>query len=68
MLFRSELVTRREIEAALEGPLAAKSLAGLKRQTRVTMGRCQGFFCSARLAELTQGHFVIPMAEAVKDD
>ncbi len=63
-----ELVTRREIEAALEGPLAAKSLAGLKRQTRVTMGRCQGFFCSARLAELTQGHFVIPMAEAVKDD
>jgi glycerol-3-phosphate dehydrogenase len=60
-----ELVTRREIEAALSGPLAAKSLAGLKRQTRVTMGRCQGFFCSARLAELTQGHFVIPMAEGV---
>ncbi len=58
-----ELVTRREIEAALSGPLAAKSLAGLKRQTRVTMGRCQGFFCSARLAELTEGHFVIPMAE-----
>ena len=60
-----ELVTRREIEAALRGPLAAKSLAGLKRQTRVTMGRCQGFFCSARLAELTEGHFVIPMAEGV---
>ncbi len=60
-----ELVTRREIEAALSGPLAAKSLAGLKRQTRVTMGRCQGFFCSARLAELTEGHFVIPMAEGV---
>ncbi len=60
-----ELVTRREIEAALSGPLAAKSLAGLKRQTRVTMGRCQGFFCSARLAELTEGQFVIPMAEGV---
>ena len=60
-----ELVTRREIEAALSGPLAAKSLAGLKRQTRVTMGRCQGFFCSARLAELTEGHFIIPMAEGV---
>ncbi|WP_428548163.1 NAD(P)/FAD-dependent oxidoreductase [Profundibacter sp.] len=60
-----ELVTRREIEAALSGPLAAKSLAGLKRQTRVTMGRCQGFFCSARLAELTEGHFAIPMAEGV---
>ncbi len=63
-----ELTTRREIEAALRGPLAARSLAGLKRQTRVTMGRCQGFFCSARLAELTEGHFEIPMAEKIGAD
>ncbi len=62
-----ELATRREIEAALSGPLAARSLAGLKRQTRVTMGRCQGFFCSARLAELTEGHFAVPMSEAIDD-
>jgi glycerol-3-phosphate dehydrogenase len=52
-----ELVSEREINQALEGPLAAKSLAGLKRQTRVTMGRCQGFFCSARLAKMTSGKF-----------
>ncbi len=60
-----ELVTRREIEAALTAPLPARSLAGLKRQTRATMGRCQGFFCTARLAELTEGHFVLPMAQEI---
>ena len=52
-----ELVTRREIEQALIGPLAAKSLSALKRRTRVTMGRCQGFYCSAELSEMTAGCF-----------
>ena len=57
-----ELVTRREIEAALDGPLPARSLAGLKRRTRVTMGRCQGFYCLGQLAEITEGRFEIPLA------
>lgn len=56
-----ELVTRREISAALSGPLAAQSLAGLKRRTRVTMGRCQGFYCAAALADLTRDHFSTPI-------
>lgn len=63
-----ELVTRREIEAALNAPLPARSLAGLKRQTRATMGRCQGFFCTARLAELTDGHFELPLSEEINHD
>ncbi|NQV44777.1 MAG: NAD(P)/FAD-dependent oxidoreductase [Rhodospirillales bacterium] len=56
-----ELVTRREIEQALTGPLAAASLSGLKRRTRVTMGRCQGFYCSAQLSEITANHFDQPI-------
>ena len=56
-----EEVTRREVEAALTGPLAPNTLAGLKRRTRVTMGRCQGFYCSAALATLTQGRLAQPM-------
>ena len=56
-----ELVTRREIEAALEGPLAVGSLGGLKRRTRATMGRCQGFFCTAELSEITAGRFPEPL-------
>lgn len=52
-----ELVTDREIENALAGPLGARNMGGLKRRTRATMGRCQGFYCSARLAEMCVGHF-----------
>jgi len=59
-----ELVTRGEIEAALDGPLPARSLAGLKRRTRVTMGRCQGFYCLGQLAEITEGRFEIPLADS----
>ncbi|TRW96920.1 NAD(P)/FAD-dependent oxidoreductase [Paracoccus sp. M683] len=55
-----EWVTQREILAALDAPAPANSLAGLKRRTRVTMGRCQGFYCSARLAQLTEGRFTQP--------
>jgi glycerol-3-phosphate dehydrogenase len=57
-----ELVTRREIEQALSGPMPAATLDGLKRRTRVTMGRCQGFYCSAQLSKMTQGCFDQPMA------
>lgn len=58
-----ELVTRREVEAALTGPMPAGNLAGLKRRTRVTMGRCQGFYCSAELARLTEGRLEQPFVE-----
>lgn len=61
-----ELVTRREIETALEGPLAPGSLAGLKRRTRATMGRCQGFYCSAELSDLTEGRFAQSLSVAKK--
>lgn len=44
-----EWVTRGEIAAALEGPLPAGDLGGLKRRTRAMMGRCQGFNCSAHV-------------------
>lgn len=61
-----ELVTRREIEQAFCGPLAVNSLSALKRRTRATMGRCQGFYCSAELSELCAGHLQIPLSEKIK--
>ena len=63
-----EMVTEREIKAALADPLPAGSLAGLKRRTRATMGRCQGFYCSARLAELTKEMFTEPLGVGDADD
>ena len=63
-----EQVTRREIQQALDGPMPPLSLAGLKRRTRVTMGRCQGFYCSASLSELTDGRFEQDMAERIPEE
>ena len=47
-----ERVTRGEIRDALDGPLPPVDLDGLRRRTRAHMGRCQGFFCGAELADL----------------
>ncbi len=58
-----ELVTRQEIETALAGPLPAGDLGGLKRRTRCMMGRCQGFYCSWRVAQLAAGRLAdVPSA------
>jgi glycerol-3-phosphate dehydrogenase len=56
-----ELVTRREIEASFQSLLPPGDFGGLKRRTRVCMGRCQGFYCLGRLAELTKGRFAVPL-------
>ena len=56
-----ERVTRREIENVMTGPMPPASIEGLKRRTRVCMGRCQGFYCTAELAEITAGHFNLPL-------
>jgi glycerol-3-phosphate dehydrogenase len=44
-----ERVTSGEIRDALGGPLPAVDLDGLRRRTRVLMGRCQGFYCGAEV-------------------
>lgn len=63
-----EMVTEREINATFTGSMPAGSMAGLKRRTRATMGRCQGFYCSARLAELSKGKFAEPLGFGDADD
>jgi glycerol-3-phosphate dehydrogenase len=57
-----ELVTKREIEAALDSPVPPGDFGGLRRRTRAGMGRCQGFYCNARLAEMTRGKLSTPLA------
>ncbi|RYE01858.1 MAG: FAD/NAD(P)-binding oxidoreductase [Sphingomonadales bacterium] len=63
-----EMVTRREIQAALGGPLPAGDIGGLKRRTRAGMGRCQGFYCNAAVARITAGRFADPLATGGRDD
>ena len=52
---RSSRSKRGEILDALAAPLPAADLDGLRRRTRVLMGRCQGFYCGAEVRELLAG-------------
>ena len=47
-----ERVTRGEIRDATASPVPPTDLDGLRRRTRVLMGRCQGFFCGAHVGGL----------------
>ncbi|MFZ0324207.1 MAG: NAD(P)/FAD-dependent oxidoreductase [Actinomycetes bacterium] len=47
-----ERVTRGEIRDALATPVPPVDIDGLRRRTRTLAGRCQGFFCAARVSEL----------------
>jgi glycerol-3-phosphate dehydrogenase len=45
-----ERVSRGEVRDALGSTIPPCDVDGLRRRTRVTMGRCQGFFCGAHVA------------------
>jgi glycerol-3-phosphate dehydrogenase len=47
-----ERVTAGEITDACRAVIPARTLDGVRRRTRATMGRCQGFFCGARVVAL----------------
>jgi glycerol-3-phosphate dehydrogenase len=49
-----ERVTRGEVRDALASPIPPVDLDGLRRRTRVLMGRCQGFACGANVAALLE--------------
>ncbi len=62
-----EMVTRREIEATFDSPLPPGDFNGLRRRTRACMGRCQGFYCAARLAAMTRARIEPPLIVATED-
>jgi glycerol-3-phosphate dehydrogenase len=45
-----EQVSAAEIAAALDGPMPARSIDGVRKRTRATGGRCQGAVCMAGVA------------------
>ena len=66
MVCRCETVTEAEIRAAIRRPVGARSIDGVKRRTRAGMGRCQGGFCSPRVAELLAEELHLPMTQVTK--
>ena len=67
IICRCEVVTEAEIRAAIARPVGARTIDGVKRRTRAGMGRCQGGFCSPRVAEILAEELGIPMTEVTKD-
>ncbi|MGE5380457.1 MAG: FAD-dependent oxidoreductase [Methylocystaceae bacterium] len=49
---RCETVTEGEIVEAIHRPIPALNLDAIKRRTRAGMGRCQGGFCTPRVAAI----------------
>lgn len=54
IICRCEMITEGEIIDAINRPLGAKSLDGVKRRTRAGMGRCQAGFCSPKTMEILE--------------
>ena len=63
---RCEMVTEGEIVDAINRPIGARSMDGIKRRTRAGMGRCQAGFCTPRTMEILSRELGIPMTEITK--
>jgi glycerol-3-phosphate dehydrogenase len=63
---RCEIVTESYITEAIQRPVGARDLDGLKRRTRAQMGRCQGGFCTLRLMEILSEELGIPEKAVTK--
>ncbi|MGE5417178.1 MAG: FAD-dependent oxidoreductase [Acidobacteriota bacterium] len=64
---RCEMVTEGEIAEAIHRPVPATTLDAVKRRTRAGMGRCQGGFCTPRVAHILAEELGIPTEEVTKD-
>lgn len=54
---RCEQVTEEEIVDALHRGIYLKTIDGIKRRTRTTMGWCQGEFCRSRILEVVKREY-----------
>lgn len=63
---RCKMITEGEIIDAIQRPLGARSLDGVKKRTRVGMGRCQTGFCSPKTMEILARELHIPISEVTK--
>ncbi len=66
IICRCEVVTEQEIREAIRRPVGATTIDGVKRRTRAGMGRCQGGFCSPRVAEILAEELHVDMTEIRK--
>lgn len=66
IICRCETISEAEIVESIHRPLGAKSIDAVKFRTRSGMGRCQGGFCSPKVAEILSRELGIPLSEVTK--
>jgi glycerol-3-phosphate dehydrogenase len=54
---RCESITKKEVRDAIENPLGARGLTGIKYRSRAMMGRCQGGFCAVRIVRMLREEY-----------
>ena len=64
MVCHCERVSRGELIDAMKGPIPATVLDALRRRTRASQGRCQGFNCDAALAKSLDGFRGAPVRQS----
>ena len=60
---RCEMVSEKEIVEAIERPVGARTLDGIKMRVRAQMGRCQGGFCTPKLMKILARELKIPVEQ-----
>lgn len=63
---RCESITEGEIIEAINRPLGATTIDGVKRRTRAGFGRCQGGFCSSKVMEIIAREKHIKVSDVTK--
>ncbi len=65
---RCESVTKAEIVDAINRPVGATTVDGVKRRTRAGMGRCQSAFCQPRIVEILSEELNIPQEQVLLEN
>ncbi|MCI8387546.1 MAG: NAD(P)/FAD-dependent oxidoreductase [Clostridiales bacterium] len=66
IICRCETITEGDILDAIRRPIPARTIDMVKMRTRAGMGRCQGGFCSPRVAELIANEFGVSLDTITK--
>ena len=68
VICRCEQVSEGEIVAAIHDLCGARTIDAVKRRTRAGMGRCQGGFCSPKVAAILARELGVTVSDIRKDD
>ncbi len=68
VICRCETITEGEIVRAIEGPVGARTVDGIKKRIRPGGGRCQGGFCGPRVIQILSRELGLEPSEIKKDN